>query len=169
MRYAKLFCFQKIQYVLIEYYLSTFGVCVPDGQVKCRNPRSVGIIDPLEECLAGPGHDLLRNSAVSQTQALYTLARGLAVLESLISLLPLTFLRLVASVMTPHMSHRHSGHKSQPMFCNNYSAALTWLSPLITEISKYCTIFHLVCSSQLDKRLRPRLARQGNTKNVFCT
>ena len=99
------FFFQKIQCVFIEYYLSTFGVCVPDGQVKCRNPRSVGIIDPLEECLAGPGHDLLRNSAVSQTQALYTLARGLAVLESLISLLPLTFLRLVASVMTPHMSH----------------------------------------------------------------
>ena len=105
MRYAKLFFFQKIQCVFIEYYLSTFGVCVPDGQVKCRNPRSVGIIDPLEECLAGPGHDLLRNSAVSQTGALYTLARGLAVLESLISLLPLTFLRLVASVMTPHMSH----------------------------------------------------------------
>ena len=67
MRYAKLFCFQKIQYVLIEYYLSTFGVCVPGGQVKCRNPRSVRIIDPLEECSAGPGHDLLRNSALSQT------------------------------------------------------------------------------------------------------
>ena len=105
------FSFQKIQYVLIEYYLSTFGVCVPGGQVKCRNPRSVRIIDPLEECSAGPGHDLLRNSALSQTGALYTLARGLAVLDWLISLLPLTFLQLASlssGVMIPHMSHHRS-------------------------------------------------------------
>ena len=107
MRYAKLFFFQKIQYVLIEYYLSTFGVCVPGGQVKCRNPRSVRIIDPLEECSAGPGHDLLRNSALSQTGALYTLARGLAALEWLISRLPLTFLQLasLSSGQCPDPSH----------------------------------------------------------------
>ena len=43
------------------------------------------------------------------------------------------------------------------------------LAPLITEISKHNAIFHLVCSSQLDKLPGPGQPGMGNTKNIFCT